>query len=212
MTPTAELTLVPKTSLYHVEENLQALLDSEALVTNDQAAEFQMELREALATAAVKRDRVAMFLAHCESQSELAETEIERLRERKAFFERAADRLKGYVVTVIRSLSEPDEKGRYKKLEGNTVTLGVRRNPSSVEVTDEAAIPDAFKRVTVTMPVLLFDSIRQVLADADPFLHGDLVSISKTETISKTDLKKRLDAGPCPGATIKEGAYRLEVK
>lgn len=43
-------------------------------------------------------------------------------------------------------------KGKRKKLEGNTITLSLRGCDKRAEVTDEAAVPTKYKRVTVTLP------------------------------------------------------------
>ena len=72
---------------------------------------------------------MAQFLAYCESQSALAKTEIDRLRKRQAGFDHMVERIEGYVLRVILH-QEPDAKGKYPKLEGNTSSFGAQDRPS----------------------------------------------------------------------------------
>src|SRR5580704_10706944 len=129
-------------TLHEVEEHLAELLDTEALVSIEQQSEFQAELGAALKTAVEKRDRVAQFLTHCEAQMVTCDKEIKRLQDRKGSFERAIERLEGYVVNLIQGLGYDDPKGKkgtiYPKLEGKTATLSIQRNPPSVVFDDEA--------------------------------------------------------------------------
>src|SRR5690349_9770845 len=82
---------------------------------------FRAEFHNALQTAIEKRDRVAQFLAHLESQITLAKAEIARLQERRQMYERAVERVEEYVIAAIEKLG-PDAKGKYPKLEGKTIT------------------------------------------------------------------------------------------
>src|SRR5439155_4198004 len=87
-------------SLFDLEQDLQAFLDSEDLVTDEHRKEFETELAESLKASVAKRDRVGQFLAHCSMQQENSEREISRLRARKESFERAEKRVKMYVQAV----------------------------------------------------------------------------------------------------------------
>lgn len=220
---------VPVT-LLDVEEYLQALLDSEALVTDEQRVAFKVELYAALKIAVAKRDAVAAFIAHCESQMGFADAEIERLRKRKEVFGKAKDRIEEYVVDFILAMGT-DAKGKYRKLEGKTATLSVKRNPPSVELEDEAAVPLEYKDASISarcpadrwadaieqiknavrfidsgVPVALGSDARQVL---------DLILDPRNvkHSVRKADVRKAIDGGAdVPGADVAMGVYRLEVK
>jgi len=140
--PSPAVTAAPQ---YVIETYLAALIETAELVGPEQEQEFRAEFQSVLTTAVEKRDRVGQFLAHLEHQIEFASFEIERLKQRKATFERALARLETYVIETIESLGS-DDKGKYPTLEGNTTTFSLRVCPPSVEVTDEAAIPADFKR------------------------------------------------------------------
>ena len=145
-------------SLYTLEDGLQALLDSAEMVTPEEQAEFAAELEAALAVTVQKRDRVGWFMAHIEGQTALAATEIKRLQARKQFFEAALERIEASVVRTIRNLGV-NAKGKYKTLEGETVSFRVRRCPATVAITDEAAVPVAYKSVSITLPAITWEAL-----------------------------------------------------
>jgi hypothetical protein len=145
-------------SLYTLEDGLQALLDSAEMVTPEEEAEFAADLEAALAATVQKRDRVGWFMAHIEGQTALAAAEIKRLQTRKAFFEAVLKRVETSVVRTIRNLGM-DAKSKYKALAGETVTFSVRRCPATVAITDEAAVPVAYKSVSITLPAITWEAL-----------------------------------------------------
>ena len=180
-------------TLYAIEEALIAMADTAELVPADQEQAFLEDFRAALTAAVDKRDRVGQFLAHLEAQVAFAKSEIARLQERKAFFERAIERVEGCVIHVIESIGR-DEKGRYPKLEGRTVTFSIRDCPSSVEIRDEAAIPSDYKAITITMPALKWEGL---LDSLDPMQRSSVLdSVEKPKVaVSKVAIKKAIDGG-----------------
>lgn len=199
-------------TLYEAEKTLAAFLDTEALVSPELEFEFQCALREALRTTKDKRDSIQRFLVHCESQAELCRQEEQRIAARRSKFEDAQQRLEAYVTTVIQQISEPDDKGHYPKLEGNTCTLSLRRNPASVAILDESAVPDDFKTVTITLPAAVVQQIGTELAFAESEHMDAWIGARGSVAVSKTAVKKALASGPVAGAEMRLGAYRLEVK
>ena len=157
--PSPAVTAAP---LYVIEDYLAALVETAELVPEDQEQEFRAEFEAALATAVEKRDLVGQFLVHLEQQIEFAKLEIDRLRQRRAVYERALERLENYVIATIEHLGK-DGKGKYRKLEGRTVTFSLRGCPPSVEVTDEAAVPAAFKALTIKLPATLWERMLDAL-------------------------------------------------
>ena len=139
--------------LYAIEEYLAVLVDTAELVPPDQEQEFRDEFQLALTTAVDKRDRVGQFMAHIEQQITFANYEIDRLRERKAAYQRAFDRIENYVTHTIEVLGR-DAKGKYRRLEGKTVTFSLAGCPPSVEVTDESAVPAEYKTLTLKLPAV----------------------------------------------------------
>ena len=97
--------------------------------------------------AVQKRDRVARFLAHLDSQATLAADEIRRLTARKRTLENAAASLKSHVVHLMQTMG-------VRKLEGETSTLSLRKAPGHVEVTDLGELPAPFKKTEVVITPL----------------------------------------------------------
>jgi len=102
-----------------------------------------------------------------------------------------------------------DAKGKRKTLEGTTITLSLRGSDKRVEITDEAAVPTRYKRVTVTLPAetweLVCDSLdldfrEQVLAEVkSPKVDG-------CTSLVNVDLKADIAV---PGAKLAGGTYLL---
>ena len=88
--PSPAVTAAP---LYVIEDHLAALIETAELVSPEQEQEFRVEFQTALTSAVEKRDRVGQFLAHLEQQIDFARFEIDRLRQRKATYERTLARL-----------------------------------------------------------------------------------------------------------------------
>lgn len=157
--PSPAVTAAP---LYVIEDYLAALVETAELVPEDQEREFRAEFEAALASAVEKRDRVGQFMAHLEQQIDFAKFEIDRLRKRRATYERALERLEEYVITTIEHLGK-DAKGKYRKLEGRTVTFSLRGCPPSLEIVDEPAVPAAFKALTIKLPAAVWQRMLDAL-------------------------------------------------
>jgi hypothetical protein len=152
--------------LYAIEEYLAILVDTAELVPPDLEQEFRDDFQVALTTAVDKRDRVGQFMAHLESQIALANYEIDRLKERKAFYQRALERIESYVTHTIEMLGR-DARGKYRKLEGRMVTFSLAGCPPSVELTDESMVPAEYKTLTLRLPAVVWEQILDGLETAE---------------------------------------------
>jgi hypothetical protein len=195
-------------TLYELEEQLAALVETQAGgIPPELEQQFLTELEATLKSTADKRDRVGQFLNHLEAQKQFADAEIRRLEERRARLAAALERLEAYVIRVIQGLGM--EKGKYRKLEGNTITLRIQRCPDSVEVADAAAVPLDYQKAEVTLPAALWEPILDQL-DFD-FRVQVNAAIRKIELdVSKTAIKAAIDAGAeVPGARLVKDKYTL---
>jgi hypothetical protein len=205
------LRLVPEVlpaaqSLYDIEAHLAALVDTEELVPEELEQEYALELQSTLLATVEKRDRVGQFLAHLEAQIAFAHAEVARLKAREEFYERVFARMESYVARVIESLGL-DAKGKRKKLEGNTITLSLRGCDKRAEVTNEAAVPTKYKRVTVSLPAETWESVCDSLdLDLREQLLGEVKSpkIEVSTSLVKADLKADIAV---PGAKLAGGTY-----
>ena len=180
-------------SLYHIEDSLLALIDSEELVPEQQEREFQTVLAKQFRKAVAKRDAVGQFIRHCETMAEASKSEEIRLRERRKFYERAAEKMRGYVKRILETLG-PDESGHWRRLEGNTFSFFLRDNHPSIRIIDAEAVPDRFKEITMTVPAGV---MHEVLSAVPPERRDRFVqSVKNTEVeIPKTPIKKAFESG-----------------
>jgi len=156
--------LVPRPTtctLYELEDNLQALVNSIDLAEEPSAREAILEeVGQALWRAAEKRDAVVAFLRHCEMQRKFADSEIERIQKRKASIARLQEELESHLVCVVERYAAPDRRG-VQRLEGNFSSLRIQKNPDSVLITDAGAIPSAFKQAILAMPAYVWEALLQ---------------------------------------------------
>jgi hypothetical protein len=208
-----ELIPVPKPALtlYEVEDNLEALANTIELVEEVEAKELILdEIGCALRQAKDKRDAMVAFLRHCEVQQQFADQEIERIKNRRDRIARLQDELEQYVVRVIDQFVIPDRCG-VKRLEGNFSSLRIQKNPDSVVVTDEKAIPLAWKDVVLTMPAYAWEALLERLGKEDRAVFEAQVKKCEFKP-DKRALAGELKKGEeIPGADLKFGELRLVI-
>lgn len=210
-------------TLYQTEQNLRAFLDTEDLVPAEMMAEFSAELVAANDAAVSKRDGVIRFIRHCESQIEMARAEEKRIADWRKSLEGGLERFEGYVARVIETNVPEPNKGP-RKLVGRVGEIRLVKKPGAVVITDEAAIPDAFKRITVSIPLEQWERMRTAvvralayLAERDGAVSGaGLVGIFEVPgkfDVPLAPIKKAIEAGEdVPGADLTVNQFRLEVK
>jgi Siphovirus Gp157 len=192
--------------LYDIEAHLAALVDTEEMVPKELEAAYAQELQTTLHATVDMRDRVGQFILHLKSQVAFSHAEASRLEQRERFFEKALARMEAYVTRTIDSLGR-DAKGKRKKLDGNVITLSLHGCDKRVEVTDEAAVPTRYKRVTVTLPAetweLVCDSLDLDLRDQ---VLGEVKSakVEVSTSLVKSDLKAEITVA---GAKLAGGTY-----
>jgi hypothetical protein len=131
--------------LWEIERELEALLDSLDVCPPELVPELEARIAQYVGAEVQKVDRIAAVLSTLDSVAANAKTEIERLRARQQSAERAAQRLESYVLHVMR------ERGA-QRLEGHNVTL-TRRRSEALIIDDPDAVPNEWKRTTVTIDI-----------------------------------------------------------
>jgi hypothetical protein len=142
-------------TLYHIEEDLLMMADSEALVPQDQLQEFQELFAAKTEQALMKRGSCIRAISHLEAQIAGARAEENRIAAWRGSLESGLARFKDYLVRCI-------ELSGQKKVEADNGSLAIQANPESVEITDLDQVPDEFKSVTVKMPAMLWREGRDV--------------------------------------------------
>ena len=206
-----EVVPTPKTSvtLYEIEDNLAALANTFEVVDGEEIKQILLdEIGRTLWQAKEKRDAVVAFLRHCEAQQKFADQEIERIRNRRDRIARFQAEFERYLISIIDRFAVPDRRG-VKRLEGNISSMRMQKNPDSVAITDETAVPLAFKDVVLTMPAQLWEALVERLEKDERA--GFETQIKKTEfKPDKRALASELKNGTeIAGADLKFGEYRL---
>ena len=209
--PVAELAVVPappvRLSLYALNEELIALMDTVEMVPPEQEQDFLERFAQTAAATAEKVDSTNHFMAFMDSQIGLSKTERTRLQEREDACQRILDRLDRYLTQIIKSRGQ-DAKGKWHKLEGRVTSFGLKKCPSSVEITDPEQVPAEHKSVTLTLPLPLYDKL---LDSLDLDFAGEIADAVKKAKIdvSKTSVKDALKDGEVPGAVLRDDKYKL---
>lgn len=210
-------------SLYELENDLVALMDTDELVSEEQRQQFEVELEEALKNTVAKRDRLAGFISHCEQMQSASAQEIKRLQDRKKHFKSMEDRAREYAKRVIESLGY-DEKGNTRKLEGVTATFSLRRNPAKLVITDEQKIADYYRDVSVFCPKPIVDWVIEQLDriddDAPSWANKDRpereefkAAVGAVSSINNQRIKRALEMGlDVPGADLQIDSTSVQVR
>ena len=208
-----ELVPTPKSSitLYEIEDNLAALANTFEVVEGEEIKQILLdEIGRALWQAQEKRDAVVAFLRHCEAQQTFADQEIERLKKRRDRIARFQEEFEQYIVSIIDRFAVPDRRG-VRRLEGNVSSMRIQKNPDSVVITDENAVPIAFKDVVVTMPAHVWEALLERLGKDERTCFE--ARLKKTEfKLDKRALASELkDGSEIRGADLKFGDFRLVI-
>jgi hypothetical protein len=198
-------------TLYELEDNLQALVDSIELAEEPSARESILEeIGHALRKTAEKRDAVVAFLRHCEMQRRFADAEIERIQKRKALIARLQEELELHIVGVVERYAKPDRRG-IQRLDGNVSSLRIQKNPDSVLIADLGAVPLSFKQALIAMPAHVWEALLQRLGlDERKIWEGrvDKLEFKPDKKAIAAELKTGTEI---PGADLKFGDWRLVV-
>jgi Siphovirus Gp157 len=198
-------------TLYELEDNLQALVNSTDLAEEPSARESIFEeIGQALRKTAEKRDAVVAFLRHCEMQRRFADAEIERIQKRKTSITRLQEELESHLIRVVEQYAKPDRRG-VQRLEGNFSSLRIQKNPDSVLITDTGAIPLAFKQAIVAMPAYVWEALLQSLRLEDRKMWEARVDKLEFKPDKKAIGAELKSGTEILGADLKFGDWRLVI-
>lgn len=183
-------------TLRDIETTLLALCEIDPEDLNPELRkEYERDLMEAIRKAPEKRERVAVKLFDLGQRAAVkraaAQAHMQRAAELEASakrYEADVDRLKNYVLDVMRELPQPKKGPRI--LEGTSATFKAAKVPDSVEVFDEAALPEIFRTVTVTLPIAHYKHLLSSKIDLAPY-------VTDWGRVEKKEIKAALSE-PCP--------------
>jgi hypothetical protein len=183
-------------SLWKIEEELTALLDTIEATPDDLLPEIEAAIAEYAERSAEKVDGIAHVLAALDWEQKAAADEIVRLQERKKAAKASQDRLEQYVCRVIAL--------RGAKLQGKTNTLSVRPS-EAVKLTDEKQIPIVYQRVAVKMPRVLWVLVMRGVDDETLRQLNSCGAFDEKIDTPLDPIKRALKAGEVvPGAELEQ--------
>jgi hypothetical protein len=201
----------PGCTLYELEDNLQALVNSIDLAQEPAIREFILErIGQEVRRVNEKRDAVVAFLRHCKSQQEFADAEIERIQKRRAFIARVQQELESCLIPVVEQYAATDRRG-IQRLDGNFSSLRIQRNPESVLVSDIEAIPPAFKQIVLTMPAYVWTALLQCLDTEERKAFESRLERQEFKPDKKAIAAELKRGTEVPGADLKFGDCRLVI-
>ena len=208
-----ELVPIQKTglTLYEVEDNLAALANTFEVVEETEAKRIILdEIGQAIRRVKEKRDAVVGFLRHCEAQQRFADLEIERLKTRRERIARFQAEFEQYLVSLIDQFAIPDRRG-VKRLEGNFSSMRIQKNPDSVVITDEKALPVAWKDVVLTMPAHVWEALLERLDKDERRVFEEKVKKCEFKPDKRAVGSELKNGEQIPGADLKFGEWRLVI-
>ena len=198
-------------TLYELEDNLQALVNSIGLAEEPSARESILEeIGEAMRKAAEKRDAVVAFLRHCEIQQRFADAEIERIQKRKTSIAKLQQELESHLIPIVERYARPDRRG-IQRLEGNVSSLHIQKNPESVLITDLGALPLAFKQAVLCMSAHVWEALLQRLGLEERKVWEERVDKIEFRPDKKAIAAELKRGTEIPGADLKFGEWRLVI-
>jgi len=163
-------------SLYSLSTELQSIHDELAM----NGGEITIEIEEKLDALALpfnqKVHGITCWMKNLEGRETAIEAEIARLQARKKATENHRERLRTYLLESMRRAGKD-------KIEFDTFTVSIARNPPSCEIVDESAIPA--KYITI---------------------------IPETKQVNKKEVLVDLKQGPVEGARLINDKVRLAIR
>ena len=128
-------------TLYEISDHLVSLLDTfDVCDTDEQRAACNAEIERYMDLQLHKVDNFNRYMTHLDSQMDLADKEIRRIKAREDVFARLKERSEKYAIFVM-------QRANLRVLDGDTSKLILRTNTPGVEIDDGQAVPAEFKTI-----------------------------------------------------------------
>jgi hypothetical protein len=137
-------TIAETNSLFEIDAELDGLLDEieeQTAQGGEPAEEIVARFQQFCSAHGEKVDRIGRFLCRMEAREQFCRSEAARLSDRARAAAGKVERTKNMVLYYLMSRE-------LKAIEGREFTLRAQKNSQdSVRITDEAALPVAFRRI-----------------------------------------------------------------
>ena len=199
-------TIADTNSLFKIDTELDGLLDEieeQTAQGGEPAEEIVARFQQFCSAHGEKVDRIGRFLRRMEAREQFCRAEIVRLSDRARAAVGKVERTKNMVLYYLMSRE-------LKVIEGREFTLRAQKNSQdSVRITDEAALPSAFRRIDARIGGVLWEAVLANLPDE----LGRILESAVEESRPDTDSIKAaiLREEQVPGAELRRG-WHLRIK
>src|SRR5271168_2681198 len=149
-------------SLFEIDTELDRLLDEiqeEAERSGETSDELMARFQQFCDAHGEKVDRIGRFVRIMEAREQFCRAEAARLGDRARTAANKVDRTKSMVLFYLMSRD-------LRKIEGREFTLRIQKNSQdSVRITDEVALPPAYRTVGVRIGGALWETILSCLPE-----------------------------------------------
>jgi hypothetical protein len=199
-------TIAATNSLFEIDVELDSLLDEieeQTAQGGEPSGELVARFQQFCSAYGEKVDRIGRFLRQMEVREQFCRSEAVRLSDRARAAAGKAERTKNMVLYYLMSRD-------LKAIEGREFTLRAQKNSQdSVRITDEAALPAAFRRIDARIGGVLWTTVLSNLPDE----LGRMLESAVEESRPDTDSIKAaiLHEEQVPGAELRRG-WHLRIK
>ena len=199
-------TIAETNSLFEIDAELDGLLDEieeQTAQGGEPAGEIVARFQEFCSAHGEKVDRIGRFLRQMEAREQFCRSEAARLSDRARTAAGKVERTKNMVLYYLMSRD-------LKTIEGREFTLRVQKNSQdSVRITDEAALPVAFRKIDARISGVLWETVLANLPDELGKMLEGTVEESRPDTDSIR--AAMLHQEDVPGAELRRG-WHLRIK
>jgi len=199
-------TIATTNSLFEIDVELDSLLDEIEEQTAQEGSpseELVARFQQFCSAHDQKVDRIGRFLRRMEAREQFCRAEVARLSDRARAAAGKVERTKKMVLYYLMSRD-------LKALEGREFTLRAQKNSQdSVRITDEAALPAAFRRIGLGIGGVLWETVLANLPDELGKMLEGTVEESRPDTDTIKAAIQREEQ--VPGAELRRG-WHLRIK
>ena len=154
-------------SLYQITSSFPKLIEEE--MSEEDKKEVKKELTELLQQ---KSQNLIGYIRNIELTIEAMKNEEKRISEQRKILESRLTKFKEYVKECM-------EQNWFTKIETQLGALSIAKNPISVEIYDEAQIPDEYKTKVIEIKVDK-KAIKKALKETGEIIPGTMIIDNKT--------------------------------
>ena len=199
-------TIAATNSLFEIDAELDSLLDEieeQTAQGGEPSGELVARFQQFCSAHDEKVDRIGRFLRQMEVREQFCRSEAARLSDRARAAAGNAERTKNMVLYYLMSRN-------LKAIEGREFTLRAQKNgQDSVRITDEAALPVAFRRIDARISGVLWETVLANLPDELGRMIESAVEESRPDTDTIKAAIQREEQ--VPGAELRRG-WHLRIK